>query len=239
MSEKTGSGTAATASAAVVTATAFDALLTDLGTLAKAFPPKKEEEGASKCKHGVAGCDKDGDHEHEMKKSFTIKLEDGTSMEVTDGGELVKALSDRFDTSEGKTVETLTSIIAVIGSQGELVKSLGAQLVVFGETFAAQEKTIGEQASLIKSLQDNLGKVAATGAGRKAVLTVAERHTGTATAQAAKNGMPDGVSTDQFFAKAFDKQGQGKITGVDIALAETCLNAGMPVPEGLVSRVLS
>jgi hypothetical protein len=31
----------------------------------------------------------------------------------------------------------------------------------------------------------------------------------------------------------------GKLTGNDIALAETCLNSGMPIPEALVSRVLS
>lgn len=225
---------AAGASTLAVASSPFDALLGDLDKMTKAFPPKKDDDdkGAKKCNKGVAGCDKDGDHEHEMKKSFTIQLADGKTVEVEDGAEMLKALSDRFDVSEEKVLGTLTAAVAIIGAQGTMLKSMGEQL-------ATQETTIGIQATMIKSLQTDLTKLASTGAGRKAVLTVAERQTGTATDAVAKNGMPDGVTVDQFFAKAFDKQGQGKLTGNDISLAETCLNSGMPIPENLISRVLS
>jgi hypothetical protein len=228
---------AAVASALAVVASPFDTLLGELDTMAKAFPPKTDADGdkdgdKKKCKHGVEGCEKEGDHEHEMKKSFSITLADGSVVEVEDGAAMLKALSDRFDASEEKVIGTLTSAVAIIGSQGALVKSLSEQL-------ATHETTIGAQATMIKSLQTDLGKLASTGAGRKAVLTVAERRTDTATAAVAKNGMPEGVTTEQFFAKAFEKQGMGKLTGADISLAETCLNNGHAIPDNLVSRVLS
>jgi len=228
----------AAAVAAVLTApTPFDALITELDTMAKAFPPKKDDgdaddKGGKKCKHGVEGCDKEGDHEHTMKKSFTVQLADGTQMEVEDGAEMLKALSDRLDVSQEQVQATLESAVIVIKGQGAMLKS-------FSEQLTAQQTTITEQATLIKSLQTEVGKLAAAPAGRKAVLTVVEPRTGTATAAVAKTGMPEGVTHEQFFAKAFEKQGMGKITGNDIALAETCLNSGMAIPEPIVQRVLS
>lgn len=218
------------------TPNAFDSLIGELDTMMKAFPDKGGEGGdKKKCKHGVEGCDKDGDHDHgEMKKSFSLKLEDGTVVEVEDGSDLLKALSDRFDISEEKIAQTLTTAVAIIGNQGTMLKSLGEQLT-------AANATIVEQGTMIKSLQGEMGKIAASGAGRKAVLTVTDRQATPATAAtaAAKNGIPEGITADAFFAKAFEKQGMGKLSGNDIALAETCLNSGMAIPENLVSRVLS
>lgn len=213
---------------------AFDSLIGELDTMMKAFPKKEGEgDGKKKCAMGVEGCDKTGEHEHgEMKKSFSLTLADGTVVEVEDGADMLKALSDRFDISEEKIAHTLTTAVAIIGSQGAMLKSLNEQLT-------AANTTIVEQGTMLKSLQTEMGKLAASGAGRKAVLTVTDRQAAPATATVAKNGIPDGVTADTFFAKAFEKQGMGKLSGNDIALAETCLNSGMPIPENLVSRVLS
>lgn len=221
----------AAAVAAVIAPTPFDTLMTELDTMAKAFPPAKKDDGDADDKCGVEGCTKEGKHEHEMKKSLTIQLADGTTAEVEDGSELLKALSTRMDLNDKNVQSTLESAVLVIKGQGTMLKS-------FSEQLAAQQTTIGEQATLIKSLQTEVGKLGSAGAGRKAVLSVVERRTDTATTATAKSGMPEGVSPDQFFAKAFEKQGLGKLTGTDIALAEASLNSGLPIPEAIVQRVL-
>jgi hypothetical protein len=219
----------AAAVAAVIAPTPFDALMTELDTMAKAFPPakaKKDEDDEDEDDKGGKG------KEGEMKKSFTIQLADGTTAEVQDGSELLKALSDRMDLTDTNVQSTLESAVMVIKGQGAMLKS-------FSEQLAGQQTTITEQATLIKSLQTDVGKLSSAGAGRKTVLSVVERRTDTATAAAAKSGVPEGVTHEQFFAKAFEKQGQGKLTGTDIALAEASLNSGLAIPDNIVQRVLA
>jgi len=51
-------------------------------------------------------------------------------------------------------------------------------------------------------------------------------------------GAGDGVTADQFFAKALEAQKSGRITGTEIAVAETYLNKGQPIPSSIVARVM-
>jgi hypothetical protein len=225
----------AAAVAAAVGSTPFDTLLTELDTLAKAHAPEKEDSEEDKKIAAAAAKKKEEEEkggEGEMRKSFTVKLSDGTDLEVEDGSELVKALSTRFDANEEKVLKSLEACVFVITNQGAMLKSLTDKLT-------AQETTVKEQDTLIKSLRADLTKIGSAGAGRKTVLSVVEREGQTATTNLAKSGMPEGVTADTFFAKALDMQKAGKITGSDISLAEACLNLGQPVPPQIVQRVLS
>lgn len=187
---------------------------------------KKANEHGGKHEHEG----KDGKHEH-MAKSFSIQTEDGATIQVQDASDMLKSLTTRLDEHAASTQVTLESVVSVVKGQGELLKSLTDKLL-------ASEKTVSEQSDLIKSLRGDMEKLGTTGAGRKSVLAVAERHTATSTDVMAKAAMPEGVTTDDFFAKALDMQREGRLTGVDISLAESCVNSGRPIPEPLVKRVL-
>lgn len=239
------------------TTTSFEALLADLGTMAKAVDVNQERINAGRAAEGhmqsgdemakAAEAKKKEEEEEEerrkkagegkgekgeMCKSFTMQTADGKTIEVQDGTELVKSLTARLDSTEATILATITGCADVIRSQGDLVKSLSDKVL-------AQESTIGQQATLIKSLQSDVSKFGNVGSGRRATLSIVERSAATATETLAKGGMPDGISTDVFFAKAHAKQGQGLVTAMEIGLAETMLNKGLPVDPALVQRVMA
>jgi len=143
-----------------------------------------------------------------MTKSFIVKLADGTEVEAEDGTALVKALSDRIDSTEGSMAKALASTL-------DLVKG---------------------QAAMIKSLSDKVAKLSNEGRGRKTVVSVVEKPEPGAGTMAKSE--PAGVSTDQFFAKALKLQKEGSLSGLDVSIAETCLNRGEPIPAEIIQRVM-
>lgn len=142
-----------------------------------------------------------------MAKSFKFTLEDGTEVEAQDGAEMVKSLQARIEATEGEMVKALGTAVDLIKGQGDM----------------------------IKSLQSQVAKLAGEGRGRKAVVSVVEKTN--ATEVMAKSVAQPGLSHDEFFAKALDAQRAGRINGLDIALAESCLNRGEAIPASIVARV--
>lgn len=196
----------------------------------KAEKEKEEKERREKEEREKNAGKEHGGKEH-MAKSFTLKTDDGETLQVVDASEMIKALTGRLDVTASTMEETFTNVVNVMKGQGELVKALTVR-------FEEQTATIAAQDTLIKSLQAEVTKLGSLPAGRRAVVTVAERQAAPATDLMAKAGMPEGVTTDDFFAKALNMQGEGKLTGVDIAIAEASINAGQPVPPSIVRRVL-
>lgn len=210
----------------------FDKLMEELSTLqadqatmAKALPAddgKDEEKIQAAAAEGGSDHDEpDGDEgvgegdgngdEKPMTKSFKFTLEDGTEVEAEDGTALVKSLAARIDKSEQDLVKALGTAVDLIKGQGEL----------------------------IKSMQDQIKKLGGEGRGRKTVVSVVEKPSATASTETmAKSMQNGGVTPDQFFAKALSAQKEGKISGTEIALAETMLNRGQAIPESIVQRVM-
>jgi len=209
----------------------FDKLMAELSSLSadqevmtKALPAddgKDEEKIQAAAEDG--GLDGDADDEggkpdgdaddkgdKPMAKSFKFTLEDGTEVEAQDGSEMVKALSDRVTLIEGE--------------KDGLAKALESAVGV-----------IKGYAPLIKSLQEQVIKLGGEGRGRKTVVSVMEKP---APAAVLAKSEPAGVSHDVFFAKAMDAQKQGRISGTDIAVAESCLNRGEAIPQSIVARVM-
>lgn len=148
-----------------------------------------------------------------MAKSFQLTLEDGTTVDAQDGTEMVKALQDQITATETTMAKALGQAVDLIKGQGEM----------------------------IKSLSERIAKLSGEGRGRKAVLSVVERPSPDAsTATMAKShAQPSGVTPDAFFAKALVAQREGRISGSDIALAETMLNRGQQIPAEIVQRVMA
>lgn len=213
----------------------YEKLLEELETMAKAMPgddaadddkiaaaaaeanPDADGDG----KNDVTGDDIDaggegagaddgaGDGDETMGKSFALKLEDGTELEAIDGTELVKSLMARVESNEGTVMKALGTAVDLLGKQGDM----------------------------IKSLQDEVKKLAGEGRGRKTVVSVSEKPVAGAT-MAKSQGAADGLSANEFMAKALAAQASGRLTGLDVARAESALNKGLPVPRDVVNRVI-
>lgn len=151
----------------------------------------------------------DGDDEETMGKSFALKLEDGTELEAIDGTELVKSLMARVESNEGTVMKALGTAVDLLGKQG----------------------------NMIKSLQDEVKKLAGEGRGRKTVVSVSEKPVAGAN-MAKSQGAAEGLSANEFMAKALAAQASGRLTGLDVARAESALNKGLPVPQDVVNRVV-
>lgn len=214
---------------------AFDALLAEIGglagdteALAKAMPAdigaegdEDEDEGAAPAPAGedtaeddekirAAAAEDEDDGGKPFGKSFTLKLDDGTEVEAVDGADLVKSLIARVEANEGSVKGALEQTLGIVKAQGEMLKSL-----------------IGEVAAF-----------KASGKGRKAVLSIAEKPAGAV--DPLVKSSPDGsLSGEAFMAKALAAQAAGKITGRDVATAESFINMGQTPPADIVRAVLA
>lgn len=155
------------------------------------------------------GDDNDGD-DGRMAKSFTLKLDDGSEVEAVDGTELVKALMARVETNEGQMTKALQSAVNLIKSQGDLIKSLQGQVAKLGDS----------------------------GRGRKTLLTVTEKKPVSELRKSEGSEGDEGMTANEFMAKALSAQAAGRITGSDVAVAESYLNRGLAVPDRIVNRVI-
>lgn len=158
---------------------------------------------------GDADDEGEGEEGESMGKSFSFTLEDGTVVEAQDGTELVKSLIARVEGTEEVMSKALGAAVDLIGKQGDMIKSLQEQITALGST----------------------------GRGRKAVLSVAEKPAAGDLKKSLGQEEEKGMSVNEFMAKALSAQTAGKITGLDIARAESALNKGLPVPQDIVARV--
>lgn len=198
----------------------FQALLGDLGTMAKAMDDAAvEPDGDEKIAAADAeGAPADGDPKVDadgkpMTKSMQVTLPDGSVVEAEDGTALVKSLIERLDGTETVMAKALGAAVDLIKKQGEALASTN---------------------TLVKSLQTKVAELSAQPAGRKTVLTVHDKPAGTMV-----KSEPEGMSEPEFMAKAMTAFKAGKITGLEISTAETSINRGQPVPNDIITRVLS
>lgn len=151
--------------------------------------------------------DEDDEDDDLFGKSFAVRTADGNVVRAVDGVAVISRLRNE-----------------IRGQNEELAKSL-----------VALTKVVKKQAQMIKSLRMDLAAKAASGRGRKAVLTVHEKPT--AGRQMAKSQRAE-ISGEEFLLKAIDAQRNGRITGVEVAIAEAAINNGQKVPDHIVQKVL-
>lgn len=154
--------------------------------------------------------DEDDENEGRLGKSYSLTTEDGEEIEAVDGTELVKSLLARLETNENATTEALQKAVKVIGQQGEM----------------------------IKSLQGDIKKIGKQGRGRRAVLNVHEKPDLAKSHAAADEGQQT-MTPQEVMTKALSAQNEGRLTGMDVAIAESHLNRGSQIPDSLLSKILS
>lgn len=123
----------------------FEALLKELGdvaaehdTMAKAMPeppadnPEDDEDGEDDAAIAAAadagGAAPAADDAPAFGKSFEFTDAAGATHEAVDATDLVKSLIGRLDTSEEVLAKALTSMAGSMKAQGDLIKSLTAQV---------------------------------------------------------------------------------------------------------------
>lgn len=200
----------------------FDALLEEIsGDLSKALPvdgdtaadDAKIDEAAGAAADGADPEDagkKDGDDPEVVAKSFKITLEDGSEIEAVDGAELIKSLVGRIEKNESAVLKVLGEATKVITSQSSLIKSLRADVVALGDQ----------------------------GKGRRAMLSIAEKPAPKAE-DLQKSSASEGMSGEEFMAKALTAQAAGRINGAQIAIAEAYINNHKAPPADIVQAVLA
>ena len=145
----------------------------------------------------------------EFGKSFEFVDEKGEKHEAVDATDLVKSLLERVDRTDDVLAKALTAMNGVVAKQGELIKSLTEQ---------------------VKSLSSQ-------GRGRKAVLSVVEKPD--AGIMAKSQGEGDGITHEQFFAKANAAFDAEKISGKDLNIISVCLRSNHPIEPTLIQKVMS
>lgn len=159
---------------------------------------------------GGAGADggQAGGTETSMVKSFSFTLEDGTVVEAEDGADLVKSLIERFDT-QAKTHEAeKVDLMKALGSLSTLVKAQGEALARLSGQGRGRQSTVAMPAD------------AGAGAG--------------AGAPAAGKGP---AQAQELMTKAHAAQAAGRISAVEVAMADGYLGKGMAVPDHLLHRI--
>lgn len=198
----------------------FDALLGEIEVLAKSSPADESGDAtiaAAAAEGAEAGAEAEGEKDEDAEgetlgKSFEVELEDGTKVPAVDGTVLVKSLMARVEANEGKVLGAVTGLLSIVKTQGELIKSQAAELAAFG----------------------------AAGKGRKAILAITEKPAPAAETLAKSD--PDasgGISGEEFMAKAMGAQAAGRLTGREIAEAESHINMGLQPPAHIIRAVLA
>ena len=147
--------------------------------------------------------------EEDLTKSLPQNPED--QPQIIEVDELIKSLTDmgeRLDQSEGLMAKAMEGALGLIKSQGEMIKSLSARV----ETLSKQ------------------------GTGRKALLVATER------AQPGEHltkSLPqtEAPKPQEILAKCLEAQRAGKLTGGDVARAESQLNHGLAVDPQILARL--
>lgn len=190
----------------------YDELLDELETLAKAMPEadeKLEEEGHAEPDGDEMGGPGDDDGDEPMAKSDCDKpMAKSMSVTLPDG-------------TEAEAVDGM-----------ELIKSFQSQMDVIaegtGKVLKSMSAHLKEQAELIKSLKSDIDTLRSEGRGRKTVVTMA----GAPEPMAKSMPTPSDV-----LAKCLDAQKAGKLTALDVSVAEGYLNRGMQIPDRIVSVI--
>jgi hypothetical protein len=215
----------------------LEKLMDELETMSKALPSGDTGEDDKKIQAAAAEeGDVDGDEEENDVDTGNEDEENGEadSDETADGeardDDKGMAKSFSFTLEDGAVVEAEDGTELIKALMNRVEKNEGALAKVLEGTV----KLIKSQGEMIKSLETRIGKLSGQGRGRKAILSIVEKQSPT---MANKSEQPEGMSIQEFMSKAMIAQAEGRITGSDVARAESHLNKGMPVPADIVVKV--
>ena len=183
-----------------------------------------------------AHAEPDGDEGPDGKEPEDNPDED--TVENPEDDEQIEAASEEDEDDEkepmgkslllasGETIEYLDGT--------DLVKALTDRVDTQDEALA---KALASTTDLIKSLHSEIDglkadvqRMATSGRGRKTVVSLAEA--------VAPVAAPVGVSPQEFMTKALDAQKAGRLTALQVSVAEGYLQRGLDIPDSIKTQVL-
>lgn len=204
--------------------TVYEELLEELEALAKAMPEDDEDlessEEEDKDEHaepdaddegGPSDGDADNEYEEDLEKASCDKS-------------MAKSLTLTLE--DGSVVDAVEGIDFLMSIQHQLDAGLEGSSKVF-KSISSQLK---EQALLIKSLKSEVASIRAEGRGRKTAVV--------SMAGVPEEPMAKSMSTpSDILAKCLDAQKLGRLTALEVSIAESYLNRGMNIPDRIVSAL--
>lgn len=195
----------------------LDAASAEQDTLAKSLPAEGSEDDeaiqAAAAESGQADPNPEDDEDDGEEKPPMAKsvtaTVDGEEVEAIDATEIIKSLSGRMDSTEATLAKALQTTIGMVKSQNEVIKSMAARM----------------------------DKLASQGKGRKTVLTIAEKPVAGETMT--KSEQPEGLTPQEFMAKANAAFSAGKLSGHELTTADVAIRSGAPIPAGIIAKALS
>lgn len=215
------------------TTSSFDKLLGELTGETETLLKAHTVEG-----DGDADADKqaDADGKGETDAGADADADKDKGGEGGEGGE--GGGGDDMAKSFEVTLEDGTKVIAQDGTL--LVKALEERIEknesALLKALQGTVQLIKAQSAEITSLKEQVGKLSSAGRGRKTTVTVVQPP---AQGKDLAKSEQDGITGDQFLAKAEAAMTAGRISGRDLSLAEACINRGSPIPESIIARVAS
>lgn len=197
---------------------AFEELLADVESMSGLTKSFGESDSADDEKIAAAEREgEEGDEDDEsLTKSYTLKDEEtGEERQFVDASDLLKAMQDTINEQGEQLAALKPSVVKVLGAQNALIKSLVGQ---------------------VGDLHGKLNELSGQGRGRKSVLTIAERPEQKAE-EIRKSIEGDTMNGQEFLAKCDALFSAGKLTGIQISMAEACINAGQQPPKEVIQAV--
>lgn len=155
----------------------YEKLLDDLETLQKSYAAEEDDK---KIQAAAAEAKGDGDEEDEldadgkptgkkvpkaknedgeegapMAKSFVVTTADGEKHEAVDGTEMIKALHAEVDASKADLTKSLTFLVGIIKSQGNLIKALQDNYTELASQGRGRKSLTAPTFDMAKSLTDS------------------------------------------------------------------------------------
>jgi len=203
----------------------YDELLTELEDLAKAMP-EADEKLESK-------SEEDEENEHAEPDADDMGGPSDHDEDNEDEEMMEKSSCDKsMAKSMSVTLEDGTSAEVIDGM--ELIKSMQAQLDATvegsGKVLKSVFAQLKEQAELVKSLKSEIGTLKSEGRGRKTAVV--------SMSGAPAEPMAKSMSTpSDVLAKCIEAQSAGRLTALDVSVAEGYVNRGMPIPDRIASAL--
>lgn len=183
------------------------------GELAKSMPAVTAADDATVAAAAAEpGADADK-AKPEGEQDLTKSLNPEDDVVVVEVDDLIKSMGDlsqRFDENEGLMAKALGDTLNLVKTQGEM----------------------------IKSLNDRVATLANQGSGRKALLVATERaQPGEHLAKSLPQQEQATIQPQEILAKCLTAQKAGKLTGNDVARAESQLNHGLQVDPAILAQL--
>lgn len=209
----------------------FEKLVEEIEIMAKAIPSNTGKDD-KKIRAAADDEDKDDDIDLDEELNDKDKFDDEDEDELDDidkddeGKGMTKSLQLKLEDGSVIEAEDGTELVKALINRVENNESLLAKAL------EGTVKLVKSQGEMIKSLEDKVAKLSGQGRGRKTTLSIVEKQLATMT-----KSDPEGISTHDFMTKALVAQADGRITGMEVARAESYINKGIPVPQEIVDRV--